>query len=98
MEMETEVEGGNGDGDIRGLYPPTHTRTHTHTHTHTHTSQSVVCRDHKQAFGSLKNVLSGAKLVDSMVNSGLVTTRQEGELLAQDLFGQGVIRHSEWEE
>lgn len=50
-------------------------------------------KDHKQAFGSLKNVLSGAKLVDSMVNSGLVTTRQEGELLAQDLFGQGVIRH-----
>ena len=54
---------------------------------------AALCREHKQTFGTLKNVISGSKLVDWMVDVGDVTTRAEGVLLGQDMFGQGIIRH-----
>jgi len=58
------------------------------------TSKSIGTRDSKTTFSSSKNVLSGVKLMDWMLQNGIVKNREEGMSLARDLFGTKILRHS----
>ena len=51
-------------------------------------------RDLKTTFSSSKNVVSGAKLMDWMIQSEMIQSREEGMALAKDLFGIKILRHS----
>ena len=52
----------------------------------------LYCRDVK---AKSKNVLSGLKLVDWLVQNEIGHTREQAMAFAQDLFGIKILRHSE---
>ena len=56
------------------------------------------CRDVKTTFSSsIRNVLSGVKLIDWLVQNEVGQNREQAMAFAQDLFGIKILRHSEWD-
>ena len=57
----------------------------------------LYCRDVKSGFSSCnKNVLSGVKLIDWLVQNEIGRNREQAVAFAQDLFGIKILRHSEY--
>ena len=56
----------------------------------------LYCRDVKTTFSSsIRNVLSGVKLIDWLVQNEVGQNREQAMAFAQDLFGIKILRHSE---
>jgi len=56
---------------------------------------SYFTRDVKTTFSNSKNVLSGVKLIDWLVQNEIGQSREQAMAFALDLFGIKILRHSE---